>query len=131
LGHNGFRQLPSILFLTILGSGMVLNTVRAALQIFWGRKMVFERTPKFGIENKKQDWSQNRYQSHFDFIVVAELLFALWNAQTVWLAMQSGNVLISFYSGIFCLGLLYTSGMSLAQSFTTRHRRIATVQIEG
>ncbi len=131
LGHNGFRQLPSILFLTILGSGMVLNTVREALKIFWGRKMVFERTPKFGIENKKQDWSQNRYQSHFDFIVVAELLFALWNAQTVWLAMQSGNVLISFYSCIFCLGLLYTSGMSLAQSFTTRHRRIAAIQNEG
>ena len=131
LGHNGLRQLPSILFLTILGSGMVINTLRAALQIFWGRKMVFERTPKFGIQNKKQDWTKNRYQTHFDFIVIAELIFALWNAQTVWLAMQSGNDLISFYSGIFCLGLLYTSGMSMAQFFAARRHRFATVQNEG
>ena len=130
-GRNALLQLPSILFLTILGSGMVINTLRAFLQIFWGRKMDFERTPKFGIRNKKEDWTKSRYQAHFDYIVIAELIFALWNAQTVWLAMKSGNGLIGLYSAIFCLGLLFTSGMSLAQSISTRHHAIAAVRNEG
>jgi hypothetical protein len=49
-GKNWLRQLPRILLVTVFGSGLMVNTGRAVLQIFTDRNPEFERTAKFGIE---------------------------------------------------------------------------------
>ena len=123
LGRRWWRLLPAILFITALGAGMMLNTIRAALQIFWKRRSVFERTPKFGIVRKKQDWTRRRYQLQLDSIVFFELAFALLNAGTVALAIYVNNWVIAVYALLFCLGLLFTSGFTIAQAITLHRRR--------
>jgi cellulose synthase/poly-beta-1,6-N-acetylglucosamine synthase-like glycosyltransferase len=131
LGRKWLRDLPAILFLTVLGTGMTINTMRAAIQIFSGHKMSFERTPKFGIEKKQQNWTHRRYQPRFDTIVFAELAFALWNVQTIWLSIMARDYLIGFYAGLFVLGLTFTAGISIAQAVVIHHRQLKTIESEG
>lgn len=118
LGKKWLRALPAILFTTILGAGMMLNTVRAALQIGFGRKAVFERTPKYGITKRGQKWDSRKYRVRVDGIVFFELLMAIANLYTVFLAFQLGNYPISFYAGLFAAGLLFVSGFTIAQSIS-------------
>ncbi len=120
LGKKWIRAIPAILFTSILGAGMMLNTVRAALQIGFGKKGSFERTPKYGITRRGQQWDATKYRVRIDSIVIFELLMAFANLYTVILAFQSGNYFISFYAALFALGLLFVSGFTIAQSVSTR-----------
>lgn len=123
LGRRWWRLLPAILFITVLGSGMMLNTLRAALQIAVKPSGVFERTPKFGIAQAKQSWVGRRYQLRLDRIVFFEIGLALFNIGTAVLAIHAHNWAIAAYANLFGLGLLFTSGMTIAQTFAVHRQR--------
>ncbi len=123
LGRAWWRMLPAILFITILGTGMMLNSVRAALEISLKPNGIFERTPKFGIAQNKQDWLRRRYQLRLDPVVLFEIAFALFNIGTALLATRAGNWVIAGYALLFCLGLLFTSGMTIAQAIAVQRYR--------
>jgi len=118
LGKRWFNVLPKILFMTVFGAGMMVNTLRATLQIGFGGKAVFERTPKYGITHRGQAWDAKQYRVRMDGIVIVELLMAVFNIFTVVLAFQLGNYLIGLYAGLFALGLFFISGFTLAQSIS-------------
>jgi cellulose synthase/poly-beta-1,6-N-acetylglucosamine synthase-like glycosyltransferase len=124
LGNRWWRFAPIILFLPALGAGMMLNTVRAAGQIIGGKKNVFERTPKFGIVDKRQSWINRRYQLKLDTIVYYELALALLNMITVVLAVYWNNWVIAGYALMFSVGLIFTSGFTIAQSMTVYWHQI-------
>ena len=113
-----WHHLPIILFTSIFSSGMMLNTMRAAWQVLRRQKNVFERTPKFGIVNRQQEWRGKGYQLNLDPLVYLELAFALFNVLTVVYALTLGNWLIAIYSSLFAAGLLMTSGMTIWQTLT-------------
>ncbi|MFO7536893.1 MAG: glycosyltransferase [Chloroflexota bacterium] len=116
LGQRWWRVLPRILFVTAVGCGLMVNTVRAALQIITQRQTVFERTAKFGIQQTGEDWVGKRYQLKLDGIVYWELALALLNLGTIVYALHLGNWIIAFYAAIFLIGLLYVAGLTLVQS---------------
>ncbi|NUQ84929.1 MAG: glycosyltransferase [Anaerolineales bacterium] len=120
LGKRWFLFLPFLLLTSVLGAGMMVNTLRAALQVWFGRNSAFERTPKYGITQRRQTWDTRRYFVNVDALVVVELLFAAFNLWTVWLAWQNSNWLIMTYALLFALGLFFTSGFTISQ--TIRHR---------
>lgn len=127
LGNRWWSHLPVVLFISAFGAGMMINTLRAALHAFLGRNSVFERTPKFGILRKNQSWVQKRYQLNLDPLVFPEIAFALLNLATVILAIQQRNLFIAIYAAIFCIGLLFTSGLTIVQTaavFWHRARRV-------
>jgi cellulose synthase/poly-beta-1,6-N-acetylglucosamine synthase-like glycosyltransferase len=116
LAQQWWRKLPKIFFITAVGSGLMINTLRAALQIITRQHNAFERTAKFGIERKEQSWTQKQYQLRLDSIVFWELGFAALNMLTVLLAFRMDNWAIAFYAGIFLIGLLYVSGVTIYQA---------------
>lgn len=120
LGKRWIHILPSILLTTILGAGMMVNTLRAALQVWFGGRSVFERTPKYGITQRKQTWDTSRYSVKVDVLVAVELALALFNGWTVWLGWGSSNWLIMIYASIFAIGLLFTSGFTIVQTIRLR-----------
>jgi cellulose synthase/poly-beta-1,6-N-acetylglucosamine synthase-like glycosyltransferase len=122
LGRSWWRRLPMILFMTASGSGMMLNSVRAAFQVVRGSSRVFERTPKFGLADHSQDWTTRRYQLLLDPLAYWELGFAILNIMTVIFAVHLGNWLIGVYSAVFALGLFFTSLLSFSQSFSVRRK---------
>ncbi len=117
IGRDWWRKLPAILFIMALGAGMMTNTVRAAWQIVFGQAKTFERTPKFGIAQRDQAWITRRYQLHLDPLVYVEFLVGLWNLGTMIYAIKMSNWVIAFYSGIFLVGVLFVSGLTLLQSY--------------
>lgn len=123
LGRDWRRALPAVLFITILGAGMMINTLRAALQIFSNSNRTFERTPKFGIQSKSDDWIRRRYQLKLDPIVYAELAFALLNLATALLAISLGNYLIAIYALVFCSGLSFTAATTMVHALEAHPRR--------
>ncbi len=124
LGRAWWKQIPIILFITALGAGMMLNTVRAAFQILTGSNFVFERTPKFGIAQKGQEWNRHLYQLKLDPLVFLEIGLAMVNAFTVRLAITSGNWVIAFYSALFLAGLLFASGLTIGQSISIARSQV-------
>lgn len=112
LGRPWWKLLPKILAISVVGSGLMLNTVRAAWQIWRKPHGVFKRTAKFGIEQKAQDWTRKRYQLRFDPIVYLELALGGYCLATAWLAatLQSW--------GIVCYSLLFGSGLIVAATVT-------------
>jgi cellulose synthase/poly-beta-1,6-N-acetylglucosamine synthase-like glycosyltransferase len=118
LGRAWWRMLPAILFMSVLGAGMMANTLRAAFDVLLNRSGVFERTPKFGISNRGQDWKRRKYQIGLDPLVFVELGLALVNFTTILLAIHLGNYIIAAYAALFFSGLCFTSGTTLKQTFS-------------
>lgn len=120
LKRRWFSFIPLILLLSVLASGMVLNTLRAVLQILQKQVVPFERTPKFGITERSQTWHGNRYLIRFDVLVLFEILLGLFNLWSAWLAWSSGYYLMMIYAFFFALGLFFFSGFTLYQSISAR-----------
>ena len=114
LGKRWLIFLPAIVFMTVLGAGMMLNTLRAALQIWFGHNSTFERTPKYGIIDQK-NWEVSRYRPKADSLIFFELMLAIFNLWTVWLSWRTANWPILIYSTLFVIGLCFTSGLTLLQ----------------
>lgn len=120
LGRRWLHILPSIFLTVALGAGMMVNTLRAALQVWMGSRSAFERTPKYGIVGRARNWDTRRYFVKMDMLVAVEFALALFNLWTVWLAWQNSNWLIVFYASIFAFGLFFTSGVTVVQTIRRR-----------
>ena len=73
VGRHAWRQLPSVILLSVFGSGLMVNTARAGVQAAKREPAAFERTPKFGIRERRQDWPGLHYQLGLDRIIYVEL----------------------------------------------------------
>jgi cellulose synthase/poly-beta-1,6-N-acetylglucosamine synthase-like glycosyltransferase len=120
LRRRWLRSFPLIALMTLLASGMALNTMRAVFHIARKRVIPFERTPKFGITYRAQSWRGNRYQLNVEPLVILEILLGIVNLFTARLALQLGNYLMMIYAFVFALGLFYCSGLTLAQALSAR-----------
>ena len=107
-----WRRLPTIMFLSVVGSGMMVNSVRGIVDAFSKREAVFERTPKFGSVGDRIAGSLRTYQVSANVQILLELTMLLFNLNTVRLAWNNGLYFTLFYSGIFSAGLLYLLGMT-------------------
>ncbi len=120
LGRNWLYYLPAIFLTSMLGAGMMVNTLHAAIEAFGKRQAVFERTPKYGIIRRNQAWDAARYSVRVHGLVWPELALSAFNLWTVRLAIGFHDWLIVFYAGMFAAGLLSTATLSLLQAFSVR-----------
>jgi cellulose synthase/poly-beta-1,6-N-acetylglucosamine synthase-like glycosyltransferase len=116
LGRRWWLGLPVLLFISTFGMGMMLNTLRAALEIATGKPLEFRRTPKFGVKDKTRAWEKQKYQLELDSIVYWELFFALLNVGTIVIAIRYNHLLIAVYAGLFAFGLAFTSLYTILQT---------------
>ncbi|HNK63987.1 MAG TPA: glycosyltransferase family 2 protein [Anaerolineales bacterium] len=120
LRRRWLRAVPIIVFMSMFATGMVLNTLRAMVQILFQKSVPFERTPKFGITDRNQSWLGSRYQVRVDALVLLEILLGLFNLLTAGLAFELGYYLMMIYACLFAAGLFFCSGLTLAQTFSAR-----------
>ena len=133
LGRRWWRVLPGIMGITIIGSGLMLNTVRAAAQIIFRRQSEFERTAKFGIRDSGATagtWMRQRYQVKLDTIMIAETALGLYGLATAWLAYTTQTWGIMLYAGLFGTGLVAMAGATAMESVGVhRERRLRAEHI--
>ncbi|MGI9596492.1 MAG: glycosyltransferase [Acidimicrobiales bacterium] len=115
------RELPRIVAVSVLGSGLMLNTVRAATQIVTRRNPEFERTAKFGLEG--EGWLDKRYLLRLDRIVYVEAVFGLYSAMSATLAWQHGNWPIFVWACIFAIGLWAVAALTAGQALVINARQ--------
>ncbi|MBE0672429.1 MAG: glycosyltransferase [Anaerolineales bacterium] len=120
LRRHWLSSLPLIFMMSIFSSGLILNTMRAALQIVQKRVVPFERTPKYAITHRTQLWHDNRYQVKIDALIFYEMMLALFNLWTAWFAWNTSHYLIMIFAFFFAAGLLFASGFTLLQALAAR-----------
>lgn len=132
LGPGWWRRIPRILAVTVLGAGFMLNTVRAAVQIFTKPNPEFERTAKFGLgeaEPVGRSWTQKRYQLRFDRIVYAEYLLGAYCGFGAWLAIDRGNWGVAIYATVFSIGLISIASITVGQTISVHRSRVRRARV--
>lgn len=112
LDRPWLKRMPAVLFLSVLGSGMMVNNTRAILHAFTDRLAVFERTPKLGIIGKADRRGSHGYRAEVSPVVLAEVGMLAFNLNTLRMAIQVGHTIIAIYSGIFAVGLAYVLALT-------------------
>jgi len=135
-GRSWWRDLPQIVAITAFGAGLMVNTARAALQIFTQRNPAFERTAKFGLEQDQAEsssWTLKRYQLAPDRIVFFEIALGLYAVFAAALAWRNENWGVLIYATIFGIGLFSVAGATLLHTlalFKARRDRERAVLAE-
>ena len=135
-GRSWAKAIPRIALVTVFGSGLMLNTARAALEIFTKPNPEFERTAKFGLDEAPDDasWTKRRYQLEIDRIVLGELALAAWGIFAITYAWTNQNWGIFIYATVFTAGLLIMAFASVAHaiaSYRDRSDRKAQLLLEN
>src|ERR1700716_4352585 len=102
--------LPALL---ALGVGLSINNARAVLEAVFNHQSDFARTPKYGIERKKQPWRSCKYRPLKSILPVAEMAFAIYFTYFVWFALEHRQFLTVPFLLMFQGGFLYVSLCSL------------------
>jgi cellulose synthase/poly-beta-1,6-N-acetylglucosamine synthase-like glycosyltransferase len=108
------RYIPAVLG---IGIGISINNALAVIEGLFGKPSEFMRTPKYGIEGTGDTWKQKAYKGKSNWVPYAELGLACYFTFTSLYALAYGLVGTLPFIAIFQWGFLYTSGMSLAQSY--------------
>lgn len=136
LSGRWWTEIPRMTLVTIIGSGLMLNTCRAALQIFTRPNPEFERTAKFGLQGNEpvgKSWTHKRYQLDFDRIVYAEAALGAYCFFSAWMAFSERNWGILLYATIFGIGLFGVAAITVGQSialYRSRDARKAGLETE-
>lgn len=132
-GSGWVRDLPRVMLLSVFGSGLMLNTARAALQIATHPKPEFERTAKFGLEDSldQASWTRKRYQLEIDRIVFAEIALAAYGYFATYYAFVNGKWGIALYASIFSTGLAMVAMASISHAASVRRHRWARDRAVG
>ena len=115
----------------------MLNTLRAALEIFTKKQAEFERTAKFGTSQAaKKLWMSQKYNLTADQLSFWEIFLAMLSFATSGYAVVMDHWGIAFYAFIFGSGLLFISGLTIYQTVqirwlrwrngTTQNEKVAT-----
>ncbi|MEM8923980.1 MAG: glycosyltransferase [Actinomycetota bacterium] len=128
LGRRWWRQIGPVIAVTVLGSGLMVNTARAVLQLRTRPNPEFERTAKFGLAGAASvddRLAHRRYQLDLDRIIYLELALAAWCVVAARLAVAEGNWGILIYASIFATGLTMVVGLTVGQAIAVHRGRSA------
>jgi cellulose synthase/poly-beta-1,6-N-acetylglucosamine synthase-like glycosyltransferase len=109
------RALLYLPFLMALGIGLTITNTKAVLEALVGQQSAFARTPKYGVDRKKQKVGKNKYRKRLGWIPWVELLIGCYFASTVYYALDNENYITVPFLLLFVVGYWYTGLMSLLQ----------------
>ncbi len=98
-----------LLFLAV-SMGLSFHNAVAVLQAYFGKKTAFKRTPKFGLESKKQSWKENRYlEKRINWITLTEGFFSIYFIAGIFVAFSLKDygllpfhIMLAFGFGFVC-----------------------------
>jgi cellulose synthase/poly-beta-1,6-N-acetylglucosamine synthase-like glycosyltransferase len=111
------RRLLLIPMAMAVGIGLVFSNTRAVLEALFGVESSFVRTPKYKVENNKDNWLQvaAKYKRKKGWLPVLEFLFAFYFVGAVAYAVRSNIYATIPFLLIFLFGYGYMAMMSFFQ----------------
>ncbi len=111
------REIVYLPLLLALGIGMSINNGKAVLEAVFNQQSDFVRTPKYGIEQKRQDWRKSRYRALKSIAPLFEILMALYFTYLVIYSALTGGWTSLPFLIMFQVGFLYVSAGSIVRLF--------------
>ena len=113
-----FKYLPLLMG---LGIGLSVNNSFAVVEALANKESEFVRTPKFGIENKKDSWITKKYKGDKSVLIpVIELILGFYFTVTVIISIIEGIWLTLPFLVLFQYGYLYISFLSFSTILKNR-----------
>jgi len=109
------KEIIYLPLLLALGIGMSLNNARAVLEAVFNHQSEFTRTPKYGIEHKKQRWSASKYSPLKSLLPFFELGFAIYFTFFMVEAALAGQWFSLPFLALFQGGFSYVAWTSISQ----------------
>jgi cellulose synthase/poly-beta-1,6-N-acetylglucosamine synthase-like glycosyltransferase len=110
------RRMRHFPLLVVVGTGLTLSNSRAIFRSLGGKRDEFERTPKFRLEERRDDWKGSRYALSFDWVAVGELLAGLYALIGVGVALQRGNLFAIPFLTLYAAGFGYVACLTILHS---------------
>lgn len=118
---------PAFLF---MGMGIAVSNALAVLRALSGRRLAFERTPKFEARGSATAWATSSYTLPLDLTTQLEIFLALYAAATAVVCLGRLPALVPFMA-LYALGFAYVAGLSVLQARAARRARRRTGQQLG
>lgn len=123
LHEQWWKRLLYIPLLMAIGIGLSLNNARAVLEAIFNHQSEFVRTPKFGVRNRRDSWTRNRYRCLRGLLPYVELAFGAYFGCLLAQAVELRQWSLLPFIAIFQCGFLYVGLMSLMQGGTRLFRQ--------
>jgi len=107
------RRLAYFPFLVLLGTGIALNNALAVGEALARRPNLFQRTPKFGLEERTDHWAESRYALPLSRMTLGEALLALYSLVTVIVALAKGDHYAVPFLLLYLGGFGYVAALGL------------------
>ncbi len=98
-----------------LGIGLSVNNSMGVLEALFNRKTEFERTPKFSIESRKDQWAGKKYGGGISLLLIIELLLGIYFTFNIYFAFTNKVYISIPFLMIFQVGYFYVAFFSLFQ----------------
>lgn len=109
------KEIAYLPLLLALGIGMSINNTKAVLEAVFNHQSEFTRTPKYGIERKKQRWTSAKYRSIKSLLPIVELGFALYFTYFMVKAAMDGQWFSLPFLALFQGGFAFVAWSSISQ----------------
>ena len=109
---------PNAMYIPLLMSfaiGLSLNNSRAVIEVLLGHRSDFIRTPKFGIEKRKDSWRRKKYKPRRTYFSILEFLIAVYFTFGLVYFISFGHYLAIPFFLLFQFGYFYLSLSSFAE----------------
>jgi cellulose synthase/poly-beta-1,6-N-acetylglucosamine synthase-like glycosyltransferase len=122
------KYLPMVL---AVGIGLAVNNSKAVIEAMMGKESEFARTPKYGIEQSRDEWQHKKYHQSLPIQPFIEVALGLYFTGTVLYALQHGIYGTLPFLVLFQVGFLYTGLMSIFQHAGGDDLLVKAPQIAG
>jgi cellulose synthase/poly-beta-1,6-N-acetylglucosamine synthase-like glycosyltransferase len=113
-----FKYLPLLMG---LGIGLSVNNSAAVLEALFNKESEFVRTPKFGVEQNKDNWGSKKYKGNKKILIpLVELILGFYFTVAVIICISEGIWLTLPFLLLFQYGYLYISFLSFAVIFKNK-----------
>ena len=110
--------------------GFAVNNSKAVLEGLFKRKSEFVRTPKYGIEGKKQSWNDKKYVPvKFSWTVLVEIGLALYCFFGVLSSLYYLEIAAVPFQLLFTCGYGFVALLSVQQALEARRMKIAQLNL--
>ena len=111
-----YKRVLDLPFLSMIGVGISVNCTWAILSGFSSNSGVFERTPKYNIQDSKENWAKNSYSLPISPITAFELLMGIYLVVASYFMYQDFNLAFPIWQIISASSFFMVSGASMIQS---------------
>jgi cellulose synthase/poly-beta-1,6-N-acetylglucosamine synthase-like glycosyltransferase len=110
--------------------GLAVNNTKAVIEGLFKRKSEFVRTPKYGIEGKKQSWNDNKYVPvKFSWTVIVEIGLAFYCFLGIVASFYFMEIAAIPFQILFTLGYGSVAYLSVQQALEARRIKMARTEL--